>query len=98
MTLNLAQEEDRLYMNSFMSEVGSYLESVLTIEEKNRKRIEEKQNKSGKKAAEGCGFGCMMAVGAVPLLLEQLAQGGMGSDYSFSAHWFCGWFSFRCSR
>jgi transcription termination factor NusB len=33
-TLNLAQEEDRLYMNSFMSEVGSYLESVSTIEEK----------------------------------------------------------------
>ena len=49
-TLNLAQEEDRLYMNSFMSEVGSYLESVSTIEEKNRKRIEEKQNKSGKKS------------------------------------------------
>lgn len=61
--LDLVEEEDRLYMNSFMSEVGPYLESVSAVEKKAEKLVADIQNKSNEQAAAGCSFGCLMAIG-----------------------------------
>lgn len=61
--LDLAEEDDRLYMNSFMFEVGPCLEAMSGIEKKAEKLITDIQNKSNEQAATGCSFGCLMAIG-----------------------------------
>ena len=50
-TLDLGRAPDRLYMNSFISEVGTYLEAISKAEKKAEKLITETQNKSVEKTA-----------------------------------------------
>ena len=56
-TLDLAEEQDRLYLNGFMAEVGPDLEYLPTVEKKALKLVEDAKKKSGDKAALGCTYG-----------------------------------------
>ena len=58
-TLNLVREEDRDYMNRFMSEVGPYLGAVSEVEKKYEKLIANKEKTLNQGAGTGCAYGCM---------------------------------------
>jgi len=76
-TLVLAREQDRAYMNSFVAEVGSYLEAIPNAEKKAEKLITETQNKSVEKAAVGCGYGCAASLIGYFGLASILSSGGV---------------------
>ena len=59
--LDLARDEDRLYMNKFMVELSPYLEEISIKEKEGRKLVEEVQNKSSESTAAGCGGGCLIS-------------------------------------
>ncbi|MBE9009672.1 hypothetical protein IQ250_05590 [Pseudanabaenaceae cyanobacterium LEGE 13415] len=60
--LDLAREQDRFYMNSFMSEVGFYLTAISEEEKRAKKLLADAQSKSNEKAAAGCSFGCVTSL------------------------------------
>ena len=61
-TLNLVREEDRDYMNRFMSEVGPSLEAISEVEKKYAKLIADKEKTLNQGAATGGCSGCMMCL------------------------------------
>jgi hypothetical protein len=61
-SLNLARENDRLYMNHFMSEVGPCLAAISEAEKKATKHLESAQSKVNSGVAGGCGFGCLTSL------------------------------------
>jgi hypothetical protein len=76
-TLDLARERDRAYMNSFVAEIGPYLEAIPKAEKKAEKLITDTQNKSGEKAAAGCGYGCTASLIGYFGLASILSSGGV---------------------
>jgi len=76
-TLDLAREQDRVYMNSFVAEVGSYLEAIPNAEKKAEKLITETQSKSVEKVAAGCGYGCASSLIGYFGLASILSSGGV---------------------
>ena len=76
-TLDLAREQDRVYMNSFVAEVGSYLEAIPNAEKKAEKLITETQIKSVEKVAAGCGYGCASSLIGYFGLASILSSGGV---------------------
>jgi hypothetical protein len=57
-TLDLAREQDRAYMNNFVVEVGPFLEAIPQVERKGEKFVAEVRTKFAEQAATGCGLGC----------------------------------------
>jgi vacuolar-type H+-ATPase subunit H len=68
--LNLAREHDRLYMNSFISEVGSYLKEIPEIEGKADQLIADVVEEGKKKIDDLNGrFGCgCLAIGLILII------------------------------
>jgi hypothetical protein len=60
--LNLAREQDRLYMNSFISEIGPYIESISNVDKEAEKLISDSKKKLEENAAIGCGMGCLTSI------------------------------------
>ena len=63
-------------MNSFVSEVGSYIEAISTAEKKAVKLITETQNKSVENAGGGCGYGCAASIMGFFVFAKILSSGG----------------------
>jgi hypothetical protein len=76
-TLDLAKEPDRLYMNSFMAELGSYLKSISNVEKQAEQLITSSQSKLNEKAATGCGFGCLTSIAGCTIVASSISSGGL---------------------
>jgi len=76
-TLDLAREKDRLYMNNFMSEVGSSLEAILNIEKKANNLVSEAEKNQFESAAQGCSFGCLTSIGGCVSLASTISSGNL---------------------
>jgi hypothetical protein len=76
-TLDLAREKDRLYMNNFMSEVGSSLEAIPYIEKKANNLVSEAENNKNESAAKGCSFGCLTSIGGCVSLASTISSGNL---------------------
>ena len=78
--LNLARERDRLFMDNFLFEMGSYLEEIPNIERKANQLIADAEEEAKKKIVdEGAKFGCgflTICLGSVItfFILSSLAQ------------------------
>lgn len=62
-TLDLANEQHRLYMNKFMNEVGSCIEAASTVDKEANKLISNANGESLDKTAKGCDYGCLTSIG-----------------------------------
>ena len=60
--LNLSNEQHRLYMNSFLAEVGPYLQAISDASNSAEKLIKEKKDEEYKETTEGCSYGCMASI------------------------------------
>jgi hypothetical protein len=79
-TLDLAREQDRLYMNNFMHEIGSYLESISSLEKKDSEIVVTADMKSYEKTSTGCGYGCVTSIGlfmAIAKIASSTTSGGL---------------------
>ncbi|MDB9456826.1 hypothetical protein PN480_07395 [Dolichospermum circinale CS-1225] len=67
--LNLAIYHDRVYMNNFISEVGSYLKEIPEIEKKADQLIADRKKEAEKKAFPGCSaIGCLFFIFGIPAI------------------------------
>lgn len=72
-TLNLSSEKDRHFINDFINNVSPYIEAISKVEkdtEENLKKIETKYNE---KAAVGCSYGCLTAVGGCTAIASTMS-------------------------
>ncbi len=76
-TLNLAKEEERLYLNNFMVELSPYLEEIAKTEKECKKLVEEVQNKSSESTAVGCSGGCLMSIAGCTAIASSASGGGI---------------------
>lgn len=60
--INLAIEEDRLYLNDFMAELGPHLDSISKAEEQANLMIKNAENEKEAMAATGGGLGCLSSL------------------------------------
>jgi hypothetical protein len=77
MNLNLARDEDRLYLNTFMVELSPYLEEIAKKEKEGKKLLEEVENKSVESTAAGCSVGCVMSIGGCSAIASSVSGGGI---------------------
>jgi hypothetical protein len=77
LNLDLARESDRFYMNSFMTELGSYLESISNAEKEAEKLITSHQSKLNEKAVTGCSFGCLTSIAGCTIVASSISSGGL---------------------
>lgn len=75
--LDLAREEDRLYMNNFMREFGSSLEAISNIEKKANNLVSEAEKNKSESAAKGCSFGCLTSIGGCVSLASSISSGNL---------------------
>jgi len=76
-TLNLARERDRSYMNSFMHEIGSCLESMSGAEKESEKLLATINSKLFDKTATwGC-YGCLTSIGGCFAVSSAISSGGL---------------------
>jgi len=65
--LNLAIYRDRVYLNKFISELGSYLKEIPEIEGKADQLIADAKKEAEKKAFPGCSsIGCLFFIFGIP--------------------------------
>jgi hypothetical protein len=76
-SLDLAEESHRLYMNNFITDVGSSLEAISTTEKKANDLVSEAENKKFESAAQGCSFGCLTSIGGCVSLASTLSSGNL---------------------
>lgn len=62
-TLDLAREQDRLYMKSFISDVGSYIEAVSEAKKRAENLVTVTDGKAYEKTLTGCTYGCITSLG-----------------------------------
>lgn len=61
-SLDLAIEQDRLFLNEFILELSPYLEEIAKKEKEGEKLIAEAQTKSVESTAAGCSGGCLISL------------------------------------
>ncbi len=89
-TLNLVREEDRDYMNRFMSEVGPSLGAVSEVEKKYAKLIADKEKTFNQGTTTGCAGGCGLWL--VFLFSGASIFGGVGLLLTLILFPLIGWF------
>jgi hypothetical protein len=77
--LNLSQERDRHYLNSFISDIGPLLENVSKAKKEANSAIQKVELEKSKSTTEGCTNGC-----TVLFMMIILSPG------AFMAHWLFG--------
>lgn len=89
-SLNLSQESDRYYMNSFVGEIGPILESINKLNKQVDKEFEKVKSKENEAKVYGCYYGC---VGY--LLMTFAIFSGIGTiSYLLGFTWFLAAFLF----
>jgi hypothetical protein len=61
-TINLSQEKDRIYMDRFTSEVGTYIESTSSADKKAEALIKQAEEEVGKSVAIPFVYGCFLSI------------------------------------
>jgi hypothetical protein len=61
-SLDLSEENHRLYMKKFMYEVGSSLESMSKVEKKAKSLVDDAENKKSESTGLGCASGCLVSI------------------------------------
>lgn len=82
--LILSREDDRNYMNSFISEVGPYLEDISKVEKTARKTIENSKSKESQNTGNGCAYGCAFSLIMIFTALPAIGSIGL----MFGIVWF----------
>lgn len=72
-TLNLSYEEDRHFINDFVNDVSPYIEAISKTKKDAEENIKKLEDKYNEKAAVGCGYGCMTAVGGCTAVASTLS-------------------------
>ena len=99
-TLNLAYEKDRHFVNDFIAQVSPYIQAISDIQENSQKRIKGLREENGVKTAAGCGAGCLTAIGGCTAVASLTS-----SDAVFLVllippliGWFIGWVMDQISK
>jgi hypothetical protein len=76
-SLDLAIEQDRLFMNEFMVELSPYLEEISKQEKEGKKLIGQAQDKSIESSAAGCGGGCLLSFAGCTAIASSASGGAI---------------------
>lgn len=76
-SLDLAQENHRSYLNNFIHEIGSSLESISEVEKQSNKLVAEAESKRNERAAQGCTYGCFTSVAGCTAMASTAATGNL---------------------
>lgn len=63
--LNLMLDSHRTFLKNFMEEIGPLLEQLSKFDEKVAKDISKIKSKDSENTAQGCSYGCFIAVGLI---------------------------------
>ena len=82
--LDLTKEEDREYMNNFISEISASLDAISEIEKKYEKLIVDKEKQLNQGAGTGCSMGCLAWIVTLFSAASILGSGGILLTLIFS--------------
>jgi hypothetical protein len=72
-TLNLSCEKDRCFLNDFINKVSRYIEAISKVQKDAEEHIKKVENKFNDKAAVGCSYGCLTAIGGCTAVASTLS-------------------------
>jgi hypothetical protein len=76
-TLDLSHEKDRCFLNDFVEKISPYIEVIPKIQKDAEEHIKKIENQYGEKAAVGCGYGCLTAIGGCTATASLLSGSGI---------------------
>ena len=72
-TLDLSREKDRCFINDFINKVSPYIEAISKVQKDAEEHIKKVENKYNEKAAVGCSYGCLTAIGGCTAVASTLS-------------------------
>ena len=72
-TLDLSCEKDRHFINDFINDVSPYIEAIAKVKKDAEENIKKIENKYNEKAAVGCSYGCLTAIGGCTAVASTLS-------------------------
>jgi hypothetical protein len=75
--LDLTIDEDRLFINRFISEVTPYINAVSDAQKQVEKNTKESEARRSEAAAQGCAYGCLISLVGCTTAASAAAAGGL---------------------
>lgn len=72
-TLDLSREKDRHFINNFISQISPYIEAIPKAKKDAEEKVRKIENKFNEKAAVGCSYGCLTAIGGCTTIASTLS-------------------------
>ena len=72
-TLDLSREKDRCFINDFINQVSPYIKAISKVQQDADEHITKIENKRSEKAAVGCSYGCLTAIGGCTAIASTLS-------------------------
>lgn len=99
-TLNLAYEKDRHFINDFISQISPYIKAIPKAKKDAEQKVKKIEEKYNEQAAAGCGLGCLTAIGGCTGVASMASGGAILLVLLIPPliGWFFGWMLDRAKK